>query len=56
MDKVVEMSTFKNMKADPRANFVNTYEECFGLTRVKHIRKGNTDRTKSNFGIFLSCI
>ncbi|KAK9411521.1 Sulfotransferase [Crotalus adamanteus] len=40
VDKVVEMSTLKNMKADPRANYVKTHEECFGLTNVKHIRKG----------------
>lgn len=35
------------MKADPRANYVKIYEECFGLPNVKHIRKGNTDRRKS---------
>ncbi|XP_013910204.1 PREDICTED: amine sulfotransferase-like [Thamnophis sirtalis] len=47
VDKVVEMATFKNMKADPRANFVTTYEECFGLTNVKHIRKGTVGDWKN---------
>ncbi|XP_039211425.1 amine sulfotransferase-like [Crotalus tigris] len=47
VDKVVEMSTLKNMKADPRANNVKTYEECFGLTNMKHIRKGTVGDWKN---------
>ncbi|XP_060548158.1 amine sulfotransferase-like [Pantherophis guttatus] len=47
VDKVVEMSTFKNMKADPRANHVKTYEQCFGQTNVNHIRKGTVGDWKN---------
>ncbi|KAM3851051.1 amine sulfotransferase-like [Vipera latastei] len=47
VDKVVEMSTLKNMKADPRANYVKIYEECFGLPNVKHIRKGTVGDWKN---------
>ncbi|XP_039211428.1 amine sulfotransferase-like isoform X2 [Crotalus tigris] len=47
VDKVVEMSTLKNMKADPRANFVNTYEEWFRITNMKHIRKGTVGDWKN---------
>ncbi|XP_058029311.1 amine sulfotransferase-like [Ahaetulla prasina] len=47
VDKVVEMSTFKNMKADTRANFVKIYEEHFGLSNIKHIRKGTVGDWKN---------
>ncbi|XP_070589511.1 amine sulfotransferase-like isoform X2 [Erythrolamprus reginae] len=47
VDKVVEMSTFKNMKADPRANFVKTYEESFGISNLTHMRKGTVGDWKN---------
>ncbi|KAM3851050.1 amine sulfotransferase-like [Vipera latastei] len=40
VDKVVEMTTFKNMKADPRVNCVKYYEQLFGLKNMQHLRKG----------------
>uniref|UniRef100_A0A8C6VT48 Sulfotransferase n=1 Tax=Naja naja TaxID=35670 RepID=A0A8C6VT48_NAJNA len=47
VDKVVEMSTFKNMKADPRATIAKTYEECYGLKKIAHLRKGTVGDWKN---------